>query len=119
MLFFVFRSSLTPDERSTIGIHLDPHDACQFQGIRCDSTSVFFHLTPLSHGREVALWQILTMTTQTMSRRFGVEIEFLSTITREQAGTGDPDREMIDAWAEKLGIARWYSWQPAYPAEVC
>ena len=39
--------------------------------------------------------------------------------TREQAGTGDPDREMIDAWAEKLGIARWYSWQPAYPAEVC
>jgi len=26
---------------------------------------------------------------------------------------------MIDAWAEKLGIARWYSWQPAYPAEVC
>ena len=33
----------------------------------------------------MALWQILTMTTPTMSRRFGVEIEFLSTITKEQA----------------------------------
>ncbi len=39
--------------------------------------------------------------------------------TREQATTADPDREMIDAWAAKLGIARWYNWQPAYPAGVC
>ena len=46
---------------------------------------VFILITPLSHGREVAPWQILTMTTPTMSRRFGVEIEFLSTITVEQA----------------------------------
>ena len=34
---------------------------------------------------EVAPWQILPMTTPTMDRRFGVEIEFLSTITVDAA----------------------------------
>ena len=76
------------------------HDACQsgvipqtpilyrlarFMSETMRRNYVFFLLTPLSHGREVAPWQILPMTTPTMSRRFGVEIEFLSTITTDQA----------------------------------
>ena len=36
------------------------------------------------HGLTVLIWQMMTMTTPTMSRRFGVEIEFLSTITISQ-----------------------------------
>ena len=78
------------------------HEVCQLRVIRSASilfllaclmnetmrkNHVFFPLTSLSHRREVAPWQILTMTTPTMSRRFGVEIEFLSTITTQQAVT--------------------------------
>ena len=58
---------------------------------------VFILITPLSHGREVAPWQILTMTAPTMSRRFGVEIEFLSTITAQQAVIAPATREAIIA----------------------
>jgi hypothetical protein len=37
-----------------------------------------------SHGQVVLIWQILPMTTPLMPRRFGVEIEFLSTVTIER-----------------------------------
>jgi hypothetical protein len=46
---------------------------------------VFFPVRTKSHGQVVLIWQMITMTTPLMSRRFGVEIEFLSTITTEQA----------------------------------
>ena len=28
----------------------------------------------------------------------------------ESTEVSDPDRQVIDAWAEHLGIARWYDW---------
>jgi len=33
----------------------------------------------------------------------------------ENAARSDPDRQRIDAWAEKLGIGPWYQWVPADP----
>ena len=41
---------------------------------------VFLLVGTESHGQAVPIWQMMTMTTPTMSRRFGVEIEFLSTV---------------------------------------
>jgi hypothetical protein len=37
-----------------------------------------------SHGQGVSIWQMIPMTTPLMSRRFGVEIEFLSTVSADQ-----------------------------------
>ena len=34
----------------------------------------------------------------------------LIAITRAAPTTADPDREIVDGWAEKLGLSRWYSW---------
>jgi hypothetical protein len=34
-----------------------------------------------------------------------------STITRAEPTTADPDREIVDGWAEKLGLSRWYAWK--------
>lgn len=45
--------------------------------------------------------------------------EELIAMTRSEPGTQDPDRALIDAWAETLGIARWYSWVPAPPSHLC
>jgi hypothetical protein len=35
----------------------------------------------------------------------------LISITRAEPITVDPDREIIDGWAEALGLARWYVWK--------
>jgi hypothetical protein len=35
----------------------------------------------------------------------------LIAITRAEPTTADPDREIIDGWSEKLGLARWYVWK--------
>ena len=35
----------------------------------------------------------------------------LIAITRAEATTADPDREIVDGWAEKLGLSRWYVWK--------
>jgi len=35
----------------------------------------------------------------------------LIAITRAEPTTADPDREIVDAWAEKLGLSRWYVWK--------
>ena len=48
---------------------------------------VFMLVRKKSHRQVVLIWQMIAMTTSTMSRRFGVEIEFLSTITAQQAIT--------------------------------
>jgi hypothetical protein len=64
-------------------------------GATIHADSVFFPLTALSHGREVAPWQILPMTTPTMSRRFGVEIE-----VRHHSGTTDPAK--ITNWVRLM-----------------
>ncbi len=32
-------------------------------------------------------------------------------ITRAEPTTEDPDREIVDGWAEKLGLSRWYVWK--------
>ncbi len=45
---------------------------------------VFFPVRTKSHGQVVSIWQMIPMTTPLMSRRFGVEIEFLSTVTIER-----------------------------------
>jgi hypothetical protein len=34
-------------------------------------------------------------------------IAFTSVISR----TSDPDQEIVDGWAEKLGLSRWYVWK--------
>ena len=48
------------------------------------AASVFLSAGTESHGREVSIWQMIHMTTPLMSRRFGVEIEFLSTVSTDQ-----------------------------------
>ena len=48
------------------------------------SSFVFLLVRTESHGQVVSIWQMIPMTTPLMSRRFGVEIEFLSTVTTEQ-----------------------------------
>ena len=35
----------------------------------------------------------------------------LIAITRAEPTTADPDREIVDGWAEKLGLSRWYVWK--------
>ena len=35
----------------------------------------------------------------------------LIAITRAEPTTADPDREIVDGWAEKLGLSRWYIWK--------
>ncbi|MCS5691786.1 hypothetical protein NZK33_07275 [Cyanobium sp. FGCU-6] len=35
----------------------------------------------------------------------------LIAITRAEPTTADPVREIVDAWAEKLGLSRWYVWK--------
>jgi hypothetical protein len=35
----------------------------------------------------------------------------LIAITRTEPATADPDREIVDSWAEKLGLSRWYVWK--------
>jgi hypothetical protein len=35
----------------------------------------------------------------------------LIAITRAEPTTTDPDREIVDGWAEKLGLSRWYVWK--------
>jgi hypothetical protein len=35
----------------------------------------------------------------------------LIAITRAEPATTDPDREIVDGWAEKLGLSRWYVWK--------
>ncbi len=35
----------------------------------------------------------------------------LIAITRAEPATADPDREIVDGWAEKLGLSRWYVWK--------
>jgi hypothetical protein len=35
----------------------------------------------------------------------------LIAITRAVPTTADPDREIVDSWAEKLGLSRWYVWK--------
>jgi hypothetical protein len=35
----------------------------------------------------------------------------LIAITRAEPTTADPDREIVDGWAEKLGLSRWYCWK--------
>ena len=35
----------------------------------------------------------------------------LIAVTRAEPITADPDREIIDGWAEKLGLSRWYVWK--------
>ena len=45
----------------------------------------YFWVRTKSHGQVVLIRQMMMMTTPTMSRRFGVEIEFLSTVTIQQA----------------------------------
>jgi len=35
----------------------------------------------------------------------------LIAITRAEPATADPDREIVDSWAEKLGLSRWYAWK--------
>jgi hypothetical protein len=39
----------------------------------------------------------------------------LIAITRAEPTTADPDREIVDGWAEKLGLSRWYVWKAAAP----
>jgi hypothetical protein len=35
----------------------------------------------------------------------------LIAITRAEPTTADPDREIVDGWAEKLGLSHWYCWK--------
>ena len=35
----------------------------------------------------------------------------LIAITRAEPTTADPDREIVDGWAEKLGLCRWTVWK--------
>jgi len=35
----------------------------------------------------------------------------LIAITRAEPTTADPDREIVDGWAEKLVLSRWYVWR--------
>ena len=35
----------------------------------------------------------------------------LIAITGAEPATADPDREIVDGWAEKLGLSRWYVWK--------
>jgi hypothetical protein len=35
----------------------------------------------------------------------------LINLTSAAPRTNDPDREIVDGWAEKLGISRWYCWK--------
>lgn len=35
----------------------------------------------------------------------------LIAITQAEPTTADPDREIVDSWAEKLGLSRWYCWK--------
>ena len=42
---------------------------------------------------------------------FEVLAKELIDITRAEPTTADPDREIIDGWAEKLGLSRWYVWK--------
>ena len=35
----------------------------------------------------------------------------LIAITRAEPATADPDREIVDGWAEKLGLSCWYVWK--------
>ena len=35
----------------------------------------------------------------------------LINLTSAAPRTNDPDREIVDSWAEKLGISRWYCWK--------
>lgn len=35
----------------------------------------------------------------------------LIAITSAEPATADPDREIVDGWAEKLGLSRWYCWK--------
>jgi hypothetical protein len=35
----------------------------------------------------------------------------LIAITRAEPTTADPEREIVDGWAEKLGLSRWYVWK--------
>jgi hypothetical protein len=35
----------------------------------------------------------------------------LISLTSAAPRTNDPDREIVDGWAEKLGISRWYCWK--------
>ncbi len=42
---------------------------------------------------------------------FEVLAKELSAITRTEPVTADPDREIVDGWAEALGLARWYVWK--------
>ena len=35
----------------------------------------------------------------------------LIAITRAEPTTADPDREIVDGWAERLGLSRWYVWK--------
>jgi len=35
----------------------------------------------------------------------------LIAITRAEPTTADSDREIVDGWAEKLGLSRWYVWK--------
>jgi hypothetical protein len=46
-------------------------------------------------------------------RRQGFEApaKELIAITRAEPTTADPDREIVDGWAEKLGLSRWYVWK--------
>lgn len=37
----------------------------------------------------------------------------LIAITRAEPATADPDREIVDGWAETLGLSRWYCWKTA------
>ncbi|MFN6354286.1 MAG: hypothetical protein ACK40D_15575 [Cyanobacteriota bacterium] len=32
-------------------------------------------------------------------------------VTHAEPTTADPDREIVDGWAEKLGLSRWYVWK--------
>ena len=63
------------------GMDSAAQDVCQLQIIQPRQKKTY--IEEKSHGREAPTWQILTMTTPTMDRRFGVEIEFLSSITIE------------------------------------
>ena len=46
-----------------------------------------------------------------MSAGFEVLARELIAITRAEPATADPDREIVDGWADKLDLSRWYGWK--------